>query len=152
VTKRMSRAKRREQLLGIMRTRYAGAISQAEFTAELIAADAGVSSVWVYELIGDEFMELRGTLEGGRRAPSTVTAELRAENKMLLRENRELKAQRKTDTERELAEAYQIIEEQDDLIRRLKSRNELLEERLKGQGTVVVEIPIAESKSGSGLR
>jgi AraC-like DNA-binding protein len=152
VTKRLSSAERREQLLGIMRKRYAGASCQAEFTAELIAADAGVSSVLVYRLIGDEFMELRGTLAGGRRPPSTVVAELRAENKRLQRENRELKVQRKTDTERELAEAYQLIEEQDELIRGLESRNKLLEERLKGQGTVVVEIPISESKSRTGPR
>jgi hypothetical protein len=151
VRKRLSRALRREQLLGIMRELFAGASTPAEFTAGAIADAAGVSSVLVYRVIGVEFRELRGSLEGIRRAPGTE-AKLRREIETLRRENRELKSSRKIAEGKEIAAAHELIEEQDEEIRRLCGRVELLEQRLKERETVVIEIPIGESKKGVGQR
>ena len=88
----MSREDRRDQLLRIMTMRYAEARSQAEFTASSLACEAGVSAVWFYALVGEQFRRLRSTLPGPTPPAETLLATLKTEVLELRGLLKELKA------------------------------------------------------------
>jgi hypothetical protein len=144
---RKKKAERRKQLLEIMRDLYSPSLTQADFTVDKIAEEAKVSSVIVYRLIGPEFKELRGQLPGPRRAPSSVNAELRRDLEGLREEIRKIKVERKSDIEDAIAGINEIVEELDEENRRLRSRCDLLEQRLQEKGFVVVEVPSPNNES-----
>jgi AcrR family transcriptional regulator len=69
---RMSRPERREQLLEIMRELRAKAKTKGDFTADMIASAAEVSTVLVYRYVGVEFMEMRAQLPNVETKPQTT--------------------------------------------------------------------------------
>lgn len=138
---RKKKAERHQQLLKIMQDLYSSSRTQADFTVDKIAEEAEVSSVIVYRLIGPEFKELRGLLPGSRRSPSSVNAELRRELESAREEISKLKAERKSDIEDAIAGINEVVEELDGENRRLRSRCDLLEQRVQEKGFVVVEVP-----------
>jgi hypothetical protein len=77
--KQMSKENRRIQLTTIMYSLFEPAEKQADFTVEMIATEAGISEVHVYNLIGEAFKRLRAKLPGPRRSPDTEKHALRRE-------------------------------------------------------------------------
>lgn len=144
---RKKKAERRAQLLKIMKDLYSPSLTQADFTVDKIAEKAEISSVIVYRLIGPEFKEMRGQLPGPRRSPSSVNAELRRELESARKEIRKIKAERKSDIEDAIAGINEVVEELDEENRRLRSRCDLLEQRLQEKGFVVVEVPSPNNES-----
>lgn len=138
---RMSRKERIKQLRRIMKARRAAAHTQEEFAVEDIAAEAEISVVWFYELVGEEYMELRGQLPGRRSPPSNTISKLRRENRELRAKVRALEQKREEERQEELAEAYNLIEEQDEMIRILQGRVRILERGAEAGRLVAVKIP-----------
>jgi hypothetical protein len=136
----MKTVERTSQLSNIMHEIYAQAKVQADFTAEMIAERGQVSTVWVYELVGSEFKELRGKLPGPRRSPSTVEAELRGKIVKLEEQIKSLKAEREKDIQDAITGMAEILESMDAENRALRVENELLKRRSK-EGVVVVRLP-----------
>jgi hypothetical protein len=49
----------KEHLLAVMREIHAQVASQSTFTAQRVADAAGISTVWLYKIAGEEFRALR---------------------------------------------------------------------------------------------
>jgi AraC-like DNA-binding protein len=91
MSKRMSKAERLEQLQSIMYEHHEKALSQADLCAELIATEAGVSPVYFYRLVGEEYKKLRYELPGPRYSSKSINRMSR-QNKKLQERLKELKA------------------------------------------------------------
>lgn len=135
---RMSSDKRREQLLQVMGAMFEKARTQADFTAQKIVGEAGVSAVLFYRLVGERFKELRSQLDGPRRPEETVIAKLKGQVKELRRQVRELKARLKGAALTEIAEAIRVIEGLDEENRMLRSEVKMLRQRLAEGGVVLI--------------
>lgn len=131
---RMSTTKRRTQLLGIMEAHHARAGTRADFSADAIAAEAGVSRVRFYVLVGQEFQQLRGRLPGGRRPGRGVIASLRRELKAAREQIKELRRRYESALKEKFAEAVRHIELLDEENRTLREQVAILERRLN-EGT-----------------
>jgi hypothetical protein len=121
-----------------MKDVHAQAITQEDFTADVIAEKAGVSLTWVYSLVGEEFKELRSKLKGKRRSPKSLLSELRTENKELRRLLRNAEAAAKSVVSADVAEAIKHIELLEEESRMLRARVAMLERRLKESEQIVV--------------
>lgn len=135
---RMSSDKRREQLLQVMETMFEKAPTQADFTAQKIAGEAGVSTVLFYRMVGERFKELRSQLDGPRRPEGTAIGKLKGTVKDLRRQVRELKTRLKGAALAEIAEAIRLIEGLDEENRMLRSEVRMLRRRLKEGGVVII--------------
>lgn len=136
MTERMSRDVRRERLLKIMREQFAHAKRPADFSIKKIAGEEGVSEVWVYKLIGEEFEELRSQFVPDPATESTEE-KLRRENVELRQRVHEMEQKFEVETMGNYAEAIKIIEAQDEEIRALHGLKRLYEKRLKELGMIV---------------
>src|SRR2546430_15579994 len=67
----------KEHLLEVMREIHAQVASQSEFTAQRVADAAGISTVWLYKIVGEEFRALRAQLPGSRKTRDEEVAALR---------------------------------------------------------------------------
>jgi AraC-like DNA-binding protein len=134
---RMSRAERRERLLDVLYAAHEGCTSQAEFSADTLAARAGVSKVHFYNLVGKEFSELRATLPGPRRPSRNVISRLYRIIKELRNELQTLRARYETAIKEKIAEAIRHIELLDQENRMLRDKILILEQRLD-EGTTVI--------------
>ena len=132
---RMRKADRRAQLLKIMHEHHERARTQSDFCADEIAAEAGVSRVRFYVLVGEEFCKLRGRLPGKRRSSRSIIATLRREMKKLRVQIKELHQRYETALREKLAEAVRHIELLDEENRLLRDRVAALEQRLN-EGTI----------------
>jgi regulator of replication initiation timing len=137
----MSSEKRREHLMQVMGVLFEKARTQAEFTAQKIAGEAGVSVVLFYRLVGERFKELRSQLDGPQRPAGTVVSKLKGQIKELRRQVRELKARLKVVALGEIAEAIRLIERLDEENRMLRSEIKLLRQRLAESEVVVIPAP-----------
>jgi regulator of replication initiation timing len=137
---RMKRKDRRAQLLKLMRAKRKGASNQAEFRAEEIAKQAGITTVLFYRLVGVEFKKMRAKLPGPRRSYDSLVTELRSTIKSLLKENKELKVKQKRHAIEDLTGAIHLIEELERENLSLSGENEVLRERLEKGGHVMVKV------------
>ena len=64
---RKTKEEGKEHVLAAMQKVWEQVTSQREFTAERIAAEAGISKVWLYQIAGEEFSSLRAQLPGSRK-------------------------------------------------------------------------------------
>lgn len=144
MTIRMTSEKRREQLLLLMQELFKKARTQSDFTAKIIAGEAGVSVVLFYRLVGGDFKELHSQLDGPRRPPATVIGKLKTQLKELRRQVRGLKARLKTAVLAEIAEAIRLIERLDEENRMLRSEVKMLRQRLAENEVIIVPTPSAE--------
>lgn len=134
---RMSAEKRREQLLRVMKSAFAAARTQADFTAQKVAQASGVSIVLLYRSVGKEFKELRGQLQGPRHDDITLLNKMRGRIKELRRRISELEDQLKA----KMAEVVRVIERIDEDNRMLRSELRLLRQRLAESEVALVPIP-----------
>jgi len=133
---RMTKEDRRDQLLAIIQAKFRIAHTRDDFKADAIAEEAGVSVVWLYELVGEEYIRLRDKLPGGPSREGLV-AGLRREIRELRRKLRELKEGYKTSLRQKLDEAIRHIELLDGENRMLRERVADLEKRLN-EGKIVI--------------
>lgn len=135
---KVSKAKRRAQLLEVMYARHEQARKQADFCADMVAAEAGVSRVYFYLLVGKEFRDLRGRLPGKRRPSRDVIATLHREIKELRAQLFELRLRYESSIKEKIAEAIRHIELLDEENKMLRDRVAMLEQRLD-EGTVSIQ-------------
>lgn len=137
----MSKAERREQLLDVLYAAHEGCTSQAEFSADTLAARAGVSKIHFYNLVGKEFSELRAILPGSRRPSRNVISHLYRVIKELRNELQALRARYETAIKEKIAEAIKHIELLDQENRMLREKVIILERRLD-EGTKVIGMEV----------
>ena len=138
--RRMSKEDRRNQLMHIMRTRHAEAQSQADFIAETLAGEGGVSAVWFYSLVGKQFRKLRAELLGSIPSDETLIAKLRKEIAELHAQLRKLKDKYEVSIKEKLAKAIRHIELLDKENRMLREQVADLEKRLSNYNLVVASV------------
>ena len=109
----------REHLLSVMREVHAQVAGQSEFTAQRVADAAGVSTVWLYKLAGEEFRALRAQLPGSRKTRDEEVAALRQENVRLHMQLEEARMNKK------------MGEEDPSLLRDLQHTKKTLEEKFQ---------------------
>lgn len=126
----MKSDERREAALKIMREFHAGVARQEDFTARIVAQKAGISVVWLYRLVGQEFCELRSQLEGPRHPKETVINRLKKQISALRKEVLQLKAKLKHAAADQISQAIRLIELLDSENRMLRSEVKMLRERL----------------------
>lgn len=136
--RRMGKEDRRDQLTHIMLTRHAEARSQADFTAETLACEGGVSAVWFYSLVGKQFRKLRAQLPGPIPSDETLITKLRKEIVELRTQFRKLKDKYEVSLKEKLAKAIRHIELLDKENRMLREKVTVLEKRLRDFNLVVV--------------
>jgi transcription elongation GreA/GreB family factor len=137
---RLSKEKRREQLLRIMGSHYEQAQSLADFSVDKISLESGVSKVLVYRLVGDEYKAMRSSLTSPESSTESGEHSLSQENALLRQRLSELTIKYKEYIESDMAGAIRHIEAQDKEIRTLRHRVELLERRLKEAGMFVTPL------------
>lgn len=131
---RMSKENRRIQLTTIMYSLFESAEKQADFTVEMIAAEARVSEVHVYNLIGEAFKRLRAKLPGRRRSPDTEKHTLRREIAETKEQLKELKTKYETAIKMDFGEAIRTIEQLEARERQLLNVIKMLVSRLQRSG------------------
>jgi hypothetical protein len=136
MTQRMNKEVRRERLLVIMRAHYAQAETISDFSVKNIATEEGVSEVWMYQLIGEEFEALRRKLLSKPPA-ETPEDKLRRENAQLRCRVSDLEEMFQIEITGDYAEAIKIIEAQDEEIRALNGLLRLYKKRLAEHGLLV---------------
>jgi hypothetical protein len=146
---RMSKEERRSQLTGIMYPLFERAEKQADFTVGTIAAEAGVSEVHVYNLIGEAFMRLRAKLPGPRRSPDTEKHAIRRELAEAKGQLKKLKARYEAEIEVDIGEAIRTIERLEARERQLLNVIEMLVYRLRRCGQTVELSDILKDKQAS---
>lgn len=137
MSERMSKDDRRDQLSHILQSRYAEALTKADFTAESVSREAGVSVVWMYRLVGNQFKRLRSTLPGDTSGDETPIEKLKHEVERLRGELREAKVKYKASLNGKVAEAIRHIELLDAENRMLREAIATMQERLKGSKLVI---------------
>jgi hypothetical protein len=143
---RMSKENRRTQLTTIMYSLFEPAEKQADFTVEMIAAEAGVSDVHVYNLIGDAFKLLRAKLPGPRRSPNTEKHTLRLELAETKEQLKELKAKYENAIKIDFGEAIRTIEQLEARERQLLNIIKMLDSRLRRCGQSIELSDITRDK------
>src|SRR6266487_4774207 len=135
----MSKAKRRAQLLEIMKDLHQQAQRQADFTAEKVAQAAGISTVWFYKLVRPEFQALRAQLSGPRLLRDEELAQLRHENAELKKRAQNLESKLRTTPVDELDEAIRELERYEKENLQLRQQIALLQKRLEEGGHVIIQ-------------
>jgi 3-methyladenine DNA glycosylase AlkC len=136
---RMGREERRDQLLRILTMRYAEARSHAEFTASSLAHEAGVSAVWFYALVGEQFRRLRSKLPCPAPPAETLLTKLNKEVMELRDLLKELKAKYEMIIKEKLAEAIRHIELLDNENRMLREKLAVFEKRLSDEKLIICD-------------
>lgn len=126
----MRRSERRAQLLRLLRLRRERAGCAAEFRASRLAREMGISVVWFYALVGEEFKRLRSELPGGPDRDEDSVVGLRREVEQLSSQLRGLKAKYADRLRAKLAGAVRHIELLDRENRMLREKVAHLEHRL----------------------
>ena len=126
----MRRAERRDQLLHMLNLRWERAGCADEFKAQPLARELGVSVVWFYALVGEEYRRMRASLPGALAVNADSVTSLRREVKRLRDELRGLKAKYEEKLRAKLAKAIRHIELLDSENRLLREKVALLESRL----------------------
>jgi hypothetical protein len=134
---RLGKSERRNHLSRVLLIRHAEAQSQEEFTAASLACEAGVSRVWFYTLVGEEFKNLRASLPGRVTSGETLVAKLRKDIVGLRTQLKDLKAKYEASIKEKLAEAIRHIELLDKENRMLRETVAALEKRL-GDNKLVI--------------
>ncbi len=126
----MRRSERRDQLLRMLKLRWERAGCAAEFRAQPLSRELGISVVWFYALVGEEYRRLRASLPGAPAVNDDSVISLRREVKRLRDELRKLKAKYEEKLRATLAKAIRHIELLDSENRMLREKVALLESRL----------------------
>lgn len=126
----MRRSERRDQMLRHLNLRWERAGSAAEFRAQLLAHELGISVVWFYALVGEEYRRLRESLPGAPAVHDDSVTSLRREVERLRVEQRKLKVKYEEKLRAKLAKAIRHIELLDSENRMLREKVALLEGRL----------------------
>ena len=141
----MKAEERRKQLLALMTHLHQQAQTQTDFTAEMVARAAGISTVLLYRYAGAEFQALRTQLPGIHRVRDEVMHELRHENAELRQQLQTAQEKLRATVLSELDEAIRMIEllEEENLHLRgeVKRQRKQLEEKTR----VVVHVPVNQS-------
>lgn len=126
----MSRSERRDHLLSLLRLRRERAGCAAEFRAEPLAREVGISVVWFYALVGEEFKRLRSDLPGRPAGDEDSVKGLRGEVRQLRAQLRGVKATYAERLRAKLGRAVQHIELLDRENRMLRDTIVALKRRL----------------------
>lgn len=126
----MRRSERRDQLLRHLSLKRERADCAEEFRAPLLARESGVSVVWFYRLVGEEYRSMRASLPGAPAVNEDSVISLRREVGRLRTQLRGLKARYEEKLRAKLAKAIKHIELLDRENRFLREKVTQLEERL----------------------
>ena len=114
----------------MLNLRWERAGCAAEFKAQPLARESGVSVVWFYELVGEEYRKMRASLPDTPTVNDESAISLRREVKRLRDELRGLKAKYEEEVRAKLAKAIRHIELLDGENRMLREKVARLESRL----------------------
>jgi AcrR family transcriptional regulator len=145
MAQRMKAEERREQLLALMTHVHQQAQTQADFTAEMVARAAGISTVLLYRYAGTEFQALRAQLPGIHRVRDAVMHELRQENAELQQQLQATEIQLRATALSELDEAIRMIELLEEENLHLRGEVKRLRKQLEEKTRVVVHVPTTRS-------
>jgi len=137
VSARSGKEDTKDHLSSILQRRFAQARCQKDFTAASLASEGGVSAVWFYKLVSDQFIKLRASLPGSITSSDTLVTKLRKEVAGLRTQLRELKAKYEASIKEKLAAAIRHIERLDEENRMLREEVAYLKKRL-GEGKIVI--------------
>lgn len=138
---RLHAEERREHLLSVMQEVYQQTKQQSEFTAAKVAEQAGVSSVFLYRLVGTEFKALRSQLPGPRHPRDEEIKGLRQKIAELEKQLREAQDRLRTTAISELGESIFQLEQYEQENLQLREEISLLRERIEQGGQVIVSLP-----------
>jgi hypothetical protein len=127
----------KEHLLSVMKAIHAEASSQSEFTAQRIAAAAGISTVWLYKIAGSEFRALRAELPGSRKTQDEEVATLRRENAELRAQLKAEKEQARLASSAALKKAIVMLEQWEQENLELRGHIRVLTRRLEQAGAYI---------------
>lgn len=127
----------KDHLSSILQRRFAQAQSQKDYTAASLASEGGVSAVWFYHLVGDQFIKLRARLPGPITSSDTLVTKLRKEVARLRAQLRDLKARYESSIKEKLAAAIRHIELLDEENRMLREEVAHLRKRLNESKVVI---------------
>jgi hypothetical protein len=142
---RMKAEERREQLLALMADLHRKAETQGDFTAEVVANAAGISTVLLYRYAGAEFQALRAQLPGVHRVRDEVMSALRQENAELRRQLQDAQEKLRATALSELDEAIHMIEQLEEENLHLRGEVKRLRKQLEEKTRVVVHVPATRS-------
>ena len=142
---RMKAEERREQLLALMTQLFHQAESQADFTADMVAKAAEISTVLLYRYVGTEFQRLRAQLPGIHRVRDEVVDTLRKENAELKQQLQETQEKLRTTSLTELDEAIRMMELLEEENLHLRGEIKRLRKQLEERTRVVVHVPTSRS-------
>lgn len=143
----MKRDERCAQLRKIMYEHHESALSQADFSAGAIAADAGISQVRFYALVGEDYKELRAKLKGPMRSGKSIVSRLRQEIKELRTQLKEQEITYQQIIQDSIAGAIRHIELLDGENRMLRVTVAKREQQLKEYGIIIT---VGEVAPGAG--
>jgi hypothetical protein len=143
----MQADERRAQLLTLMTKLHQQAQTQADFTAEVVAKAAGISTVLLYRYVATEFQALRAQLPGVHRVRDEVVSELRRENTELHRQLQTAQENLRTTALTELDEAIHMIELLEEENLHLRGEVKRLRKQLEERTRVVVHVPTTRSQT-----
>ena len=127
----------KEHLLSVMREIHTQVTSQSEFTAQRVADSAGISTVWLYHVAGDEFRALRAGLPGSRKTRDEEVAALRQENTQLRTRLKEAQDQARLASSDALKKAIVMLEQWEQENLELRGHIRVLTRRLEQAGGYV---------------
>ena len=134
---RKTAEERKEHVLAVMQEVRAQVTSQREFTAERIAAEAGISKVWLYHIVGEEFSALRAQLPGSRKTRGEELAALRQENTQLRLELEKAQEEARLAVSTALKKAFVMLEQWEQENLELRGHIRLLTRRMEQEGGYV---------------
>src|SRR5229473_4187142 len=140
----------KEHLLSVMREIHAQVASQSEFTAQRVADAAGISTVWLYKLAGEEFRALRAQLPGSRKTRDEEVAALRQENAHLRMQLEEAQEQARLASSTALKQAWALLEQWEQENLELRGHIRVLTRRLEQAGGYVDITSKSPSASNRG--
>lgn len=127
----------KEHLLAVMREVHAHVEGQSEFTAQRVVDAAGVSTVWLYKLAGEEFRALRAQLPGSRKTRDEEVAALRQENAQLHKQLEEVQEQAHLASSTALKKAFALLEQWEQENLELRGHIRVLTRRLEQAGEYI---------------
>ena len=131
----------KEHVLAAMQKVWEQVTSQREFTAERIAAEAGISKVWLYHLAGEEFSSLRAQLPGSRKTRDEEMRVLRQENAQLRAQFEKAQEEARLAVSTALKRAFTMLEQWEQENLELRGHIRLLTRRLEQAGGYVDIVP-----------
>lgn len=147
---RKTAEERKEHILAVIQEVQAQVTSQREFTAERVAAAAGISKVWLYQIAGEEFSALRAQLPGSRKTRDEELAALRRENAQLHVQLEKAQEQARLAVSTALQKAYVMLEQWEQENLELRGHIRLLTHRLEHAGGYVDIVTAPSQGNGKG--